>query len=252
MLPRRVLPVLMYHRFGASPQGDPSLWLSEEQFCSQLEWLAEHDYRTLSLAEAFEYLSSRRPPARSLLLTIDDGFAESLAFAAAALQQRGMRAAVFVAADLVGRQVELRHPVGGATKTSPGRIADRQELLDWLAQGGDLGSHSLTHRDLRGCASEVVRREAGESKHRLEELLARPVLDFCYPYARHDAASRAAVAAAGYRAAYAGEPPRDDLFAVPRMMVYPQDSESRFRRKVSGYYFWISAWHQRLRRFMRN
>ncbi len=42
------------------------------------------------------------------------------------------------------------------------------------------------------------------------------------------------------------------LIAVPRMMIYPGDDLGRFRRKVSGYYFWISAWHQKLRRFMRN
>ena len=42
---------------------------------------------------------------------------------------------------------------------------------------------------------------------------------------------------------------RDDLFAIPRMMVYPHDSLSRFRRKISGYYYWISAWH---RRFVRD
>ena len=58
--------------------------------------------------------------------------------------------------------------------------------------------------------------------------------------------------AAGYRAAYAGEPPSADIFAVPRMMVYPGDSEARFRRKVSGYYFWMSDLHQKLRRFVGN
>jgi len=251
-LPHRVLPVLLYHRFGTSPTGDPNLWIPTERFSAQLQWLTDHGYRTLSLDETFEHLSAGRVPGRSVLLTIDDGFAESLQLAAEALSRHAMRATVFVAADLVGRQAELRHPAGGDSMVSTGRIADRLGLIRWLEQGLDIGSHSLTHRDLRGCDAEVVRREAGESKRRLEDLLSRPVLDFCYPYTHHDAVSRGEVAVAGYRAAYAGEPPQNDLFAIPRMMVYPQDSEARFRRKVSGYYFWISAWHQRLRRFMGN
>lgn len=251
-LPQRVLPVLMYHRFGTSPTGDPNLRVPTEQFSTQLQWLADHGYRTLSLDETFQHLSTGQTPRRSVLLTIDDGFAESLELAAEALSRSQMRAAVFVAADLIGRGVELRHPSGGESRVSTGRIADQQGLIRWLERGFDIGSHSLTHRDLRGCDAAVVHHEAAESKRRLEDLLSRPVLDFCYPYAHHDAVSRAAVTAAGYRAAYAGEPPQNDLFAIPRMMVYPRDSEARFRRKVSGYYFWISAWHQRLRRFMGN
>ena len=80
----------------------------------------------------------------------------------------------------------------------------------------------------------------------------REILDFCYPFAHHDHASRRQVEAAGYRAAYAGEPPEEGLYSIPRMMVYPGDSAARFRRKVSGYYFWISALHQKLRRFVGN
>ena len=109
-----------------------------------------------------------------------------------------------------------------------------------------MGCHSLTHRPLPGLPAAELERETAEAKSVLESLLDRPVLDFCYPYARHDAAARRAVAGAGYRAAYAGEPPCDDLFALPRMMVYPDDGDARFRRKLSGYYHWLSAWHRRL------
>jgi peptidoglycan/xylan/chitin deacetylase (PgdA/CDA1 family) len=111
-----------------------------------------------------------------------------------------------------------------------------------------VGSHSLTHSDLTTISPETASVEAARSKQRLEEVLDHPVLDFCYPFAHHHAEARLAVAEAGYRAAYAGEPPTADLFAIPRMMVFPEDSERRFARKLSGYYYWISAWHGRLTR----
>ena len=252
VLPRRTLPVLMYHRFGSSPDGDPALWISPEQFRRQLDWLSANGYRTLTLDEAYTALTANRPPSRAVLLTIDDGFEEDLRTAGAILRQTGSRAAVFVPAGLVGQPVELRHPSGDTDLVSRGTLADAADLVRWIDQGFDIGSHSLTHLDLTTVPPPTLSSEIRGSKKSLEELLGRPVRDFCYPFAHHDERSRAEAAAAGYRAAYAGEPPFDSLFAVPRMMVYPRDDLARFRRKVSGYYFWISRWHQKLRRIVRN
>lgn len=252
LFPRSVLPVLMYHRFGTSVGGDPDLWISIDRFAAQLSWLGANGFRTLSLDEAHEALARRSTPRRSVLLTIDDGFAEDLDLVADVLQQEGARAAVFVAAGLMGRQVDFRHPSGDETMVSTGTIVDADGLHKWTERGFDVGSHSLGHLDLTTCDSTALERETVESRERLEEVLGREILDFCYPFAHHHPASRRAVEAAGYRTGYAGEPPVDDLFAIPRMMVYPRDSSARFQRKVSGYYFWISALHQKLRRFVGN
>ena len=252
LFPRSVLPVLMYHRFGTPTGGDPNLWIPTDRFAAQLVWLGANGFRTLSLDEAHEALVRRSTPRRSVLLTIDDGFADDLDLVADVLQREGARAAVFVAAGLMGKQVEFRHPSGDEAKVSTGTIVDAGGLRRWTERGFDVGSHSLRHLDLTTCDPATLERETVESRQRLEAALDREILDFCYPFAHHHPASREAVEAAGYRAGYAGEPPVDDLFAIPRMMVYPGDSAARFQRKVSGYYFWISALHQKLRRFVGN
>jgi peptidoglycan/xylan/chitin deacetylase (PgdA/CDA1 family) len=252
LFPRSILPVLMYHRFGDRPVGDPSLWISPDRFAGQLAWLRESGFRTLSLDEAYTAQTQGPVPRRSVLLTIDDGFAEDLEIAAALLEKTGACATVFVAAGLLGQEVELRHPSGHLDRVSTGPIVDTDGLHRWIRKGFDVGSHSLTHLDLTTCTPEVAQREISESRARLEATLEREIVDFCYPFAHHDSATRQAVKAAGYRAGYAGEPPVDDILAIPRMMVYPGDSAARFRRKVSGYYFWISALHQNLRRFVGN
>ena len=251
-VPQRVLPVLMYHRFGASANGDPQLWITMDQFATQLRWLKRHDYRTLSLDEAYEFLAAGQAPKRAVLLTIDDGFATDLERAGDLLEQEGAHATVFVPVGLLGQQVNLSHPSGDGTKTSSGAIVDLQGLRRWLDRGFDVGCHSLTHLDLTGLDPEALRHEVSQSRSQLSASLDRSIRDFCYPFAHHNEAVRREVEAAGYRAAYAGEPPRDDLWAVPRMMVYPGDDEARFKRKVSGYYFWLSAIHEKLRRFMGN
>lgn len=252
LFPRSILPVLMYHRFGAGTEGDPSLWIQPDRFAGQLRWLRENRFRTLSLSEAHAALVRRSVPRRSVLLTIDDGFAEDLEIAADLLERAGAIATVFVATGLMGDFVELRHPSGDPDKVSTGSIVDADGLRGWVAKGFDVGSHSFSHLDLTSCDGEALQRETLTSRQRLEEILEREVSDFCYPFAHHDRSARQSVQAAGYRAAYAGEPPMDDLFAIPRMMVYPGDSAARFRRKVSGYYFWISALHQKLRHFVGN
>jgi peptidoglycan/xylan/chitin deacetylase (PgdA/CDA1 family) len=253
LLPRPILPVLMYHRFGSPTAGDPELWIDTDQFAAQLRWLREHRFRTLSLGEAWHHLSTGRVPKRSVLLTIDDGFAPDLEAAAPLLERADARAAVFVASDLLGQSVELTHPSAGSSKSSTGTIADAEQLKRWLARGFDVGCHSASHADLTTLERTDLDHEVAQSRRRLTSALDHPIDDFCYPFAHHDDDARAAVAAAGYRAAYAGEPPRrGDLLAVPRMMIYPGDSEARWRRKVSGYYFWIAALHQKLRRFMGN
>lgn len=253
LVPRPILPVLMYHRFGSPTDGDPELWIDLDRFAAQLRWLRDHRFRTLSLEEAWQHLSHGGVPKRAVLLTIDDGFATDLEAAAPVLERESARAAVFVAAGLLGKSVDLVHPSAGTNRRSTGTIADPPALRRWIERGFDVGCHSSSHTDLTTLEPPELDNEVAGARQRLATALDHPIADFCYPFAHHDAASRAAVAAAGYRAAYAGEPPRQgDLFAVPRMMIYPGDTDARWRRKVSGYYFWISALHQKLRRFMRN
>lgn len=242
----------MYHRFGSTQQGDPKLWIEPERFAAQLRWLRSQKIRTLTLDEAYEILVKSRPARRAVLITIDDGFADDLECAADLLAHEDAKAAVFVPTGMIGESVDLEHPAGDQAMTSGGTIADTAALCRWLDRGFDVGCHSMTHVDLTLCDPACLEDEVRAAREQMSALLDRPINDFCYPFTHHNAAVRQMVQAAGFRAAYAGEPPEDDLYAVPRMMVYPRDHQDRFRRKVSGYYYWFSALHMKLRRFMRN
>ena len=244
--PTRVLPVLMYHRIGDADRDDASLFVSETNFKAQMRWLRDNGFETLSLDRAVELWTYNRTPRRSILITFDDAFAETLVVAARVLTEANMKATVFAPSGLLGQEVELRSPVGHSHSTSRGRIASGNDLKAWRDQGFDVGSHSSTHPDLTSETPARILIEAQDSKRSLEEILQSPVVDFCYPYTHHNAICRRLVERCGYRSAFAGEPPMHDLYAIPRMMIYPDDSISRFSRKASGYYYWASAWHQRL------
>lgn len=94
-------------------------------------------------------------------------------------------------------------------------------------------SHTVSHPFLTRIDAAEVAREVAQSKQDLECLLARPVNYFAYPYGDFDRTSRAAVASAGYRAAFTTRPGRlgaeSDLFTVPRI-----GTREDFRRFVRG------------------
>ena len=106
--------MLMYHRLGKPTGGDRSLWIGEETFVRQLGWLQDNGYKTLSIGDAVALVTSNRAPRNKVLITIDDAFAETLTIAARTLIDFDMRATTFVAAGLMGQEVELRSPTGEA------------------------------------------------------------------------------------------------------------------------------------------
>jgi peptidoglycan/xylan/chitin deacetylase (PgdA/CDA1 family) len=82
-----------------------------------------------------------------------------------------------------------------------GPVLEAAALRDLVARGFEIGAHTLTHRRLPGLSAAELREEVAGGKRWLEDLLGRPVASFAYPGGFHDAASRAAVAEAGFAVA---------------------------------------------------
>ena len=110
LLPRWVLPVLMYHRIGEADGDDPALFVSESDFERQMTWLRESGYRALSIDQAVDAWNTGRLSGRTVLITFDDAFADTMAIASRVLTRVGMKATVFVPAEMIGQEVELRSP----------------------------------------------------------------------------------------------------------------------------------------------
>jgi peptidoglycan/xylan/chitin deacetylase (PgdA/CDA1 family) len=115
-----------------------------------------------------------------------------------------------------------------------------QEVLG-LAEGGlvEVGAHTVTHPVLAARPAAEQRAEIRRSKARLEEILARPVVTFAYPYgSREDytADTVAGVREAGFLCAcsnFAGLAAADTgRFQLPRVMVMDWDGEA-FARRLS-------------------
>jgi peptidoglycan/xylan/chitin deacetylase (PgdA/CDA1 family) len=97
-----------------------------------------------------------------------------------------------------------------------------------LAGGWELAAHTLTHPDLTQVDAARLKREVAGSRSVLRRHFGVPVAFFCYPAGRYEAATEAAVRAAGYRGATTTDPglaaPHGDRFALPRFRVLPEMS----------------------------
>src|SRR5690606_15516884 len=93
------LPILMYHHI--SPAAG-SLTTSPQRFESQLRWLAERGYKTVGAEEVDRFLAGEPIPAKSIVLTFDDGYLDNWVYAHPLLAEYGMKALLFVISGWVG------------------------------------------------------------------------------------------------------------------------------------------------------
>lgn len=137
------LPILYYHRVEAPP-ADYATWTSAQRdefidydtlpqaFAAQLDWLASHGYTTILPSDlAAHWSHGCRLPARSVILTFDDGTPDWLSTVLPLLHSHGMVAEFYVTLDAIAA-----HAISWA---------DVQTLA---ANGMGIGAHDVHHVQL--------------------------------------------------------------------------------------------------------
>jgi peptidoglycan/xylan/chitin deacetylase (PgdA/CDA1 family) len=245
-LPRNAPRVLMYHWFGEPPRADPErLFVTERVFAAQLEHLRRRGWRALNLDEYLAALDGAPTPRRSYLLTIDDGHESVPRVAAPILAAAGVPSVLFVCPGLLGHGARWARAYPGE------RLATSDELEKLPELGMELGVHGWDHTRMAGMDDDELRRHVAEARSELEAATGVRARAFAYPFGTHDPAARRAVAAAGYRAAFAVAR-EHGRFAVDRVFVQSTDSLLAFRFKLTLAYRLISraagrAWKLRHR-----
>jgi peptidoglycan/xylan/chitin deacetylase (PgdA/CDA1 family) len=166
-----------------------------QRFARQLAWLKFWRYTVISLDE---YVTCRRefrlPPPRSVIITIDDGYADSFQLAWPILRRYGMPATIFLVSQSIGGANEWDR---GRTVEQAGRpLLTRAQILEMHAAGIQFGVHTRTHRRLTELSPDEQRVEIVEARAELEQMLGFPFKVFSYPYGAVDATARALAAQA--------------------------------------------------------
>jgi glycosyltransferase involved in cell wall biosynthesis/peptidoglycan/xylan/chitin deacetylase (PgdA/CDA1 family) len=212
--------ILMYHALGVDGEAPSRYILPARRFRRQLRWLRLLRYPTLSL-DGYLQLRARRelPPPRAIVLTFDDGYADTAELGAEPLRRADISATVFVVSGLVGRTNEW----ASGTPLLGRRLLTWDELRELRKTGIELGAHGVSHRRLPELDPEEARREMVESRRTLEDKLGEAVSTFAYPYGSTAPGVEDLVREVGYGAACTIQPgpngPAVPIHALRRVEV---------------------------------
>jgi peptidoglycan/xylan/chitin deacetylase (PgdA/CDA1 family) len=173
------IPILTYHSLDNSGS---VISTSPSNFERQMESLWRRGYRTISLSEAAGIACRNTPsPAKTFVVTFDDGYQNVYSKAVEVLGRFGFKATVFLITDYCGRDNDW-----------PGQPSSiqRRPLLSWsqireMSESGfEIGVHTATHPDLTTISVEGAEREITRSKSAIEDRLGIKAEVFAYPYGR--------------------------------------------------------------------
>lgn len=194
------LPILMYHKIGIPPAGSQlkKLWVSPEQFRRQMKWLKDRGWTSVTLREAADHADRATPlPARSVVVSFDDGYDNTYSQAFPILKEFGFKAVVFLVVRAVGWDNFWHDP---STETRIPMMSWKQ-AEEMQSAGIEFGSHTMTHPRLSEIESKLVSEELGKSRRIMGEFLNQEPVSFAYPYGngQDDPRVRKLVREAGYR-----------------------------------------------------
>jgi peptidoglycan/xylan/chitin deacetylase (PgdA/CDA1 family) len=224
MSPRPLL--LAYHAVGA---WSPSLAIPERALRVQLALLRRRGYVGLTAAEAERRRQDGTLPARTVVVTFDDGF-RSVLRATPILDEVGFPATVFAVTSFVESGEPLRWP--GLEQSEQSLGWSELELL--REAGWEVGSHTATHPLLSDLDDGELERELVDSRARIVKRLGS-CETLAYPYGRADERTAAAAARAGYLAAFTlGRAHRpDEPLRRPRLDLRSVHRGLRLRLRLS-------------------
>jgi len=188
-----------------------------------------------------------------VMVTIDDGFQSFLENALPELIRRQIPVAVFIPTGYIGKKAEWIEDPTHEDRLE--RLMTEEQIKELPSELVIIGSHSVTHTNLRLLGEEELRRELTESKEKLEGITGRNVTLLSLPYGEYDERVVGAAHQLGYRRIFSSLPrlARRREYVVERVGVEPSDWPLEFRLKILGAYRWLPfaiGWKRRLRSFM--
>jgi len=220
-----IVPVLLYHSINDRPAtGQDAFTVAPRLFSEHVRAISDAGCTGLTLhGLAAAVRGECDLPPRPVVVTFDDGFADSRP-AVELLLNAGLKASVFVTSGSLGGH-EMLTPAG---------------VRGLAALGGrvEVGAHSVSHPRLDELNPTRVAEEISNSKAALEELLQSPPKSFAYPHGAHDQRVRAAVIAAGFSAAAAVKNAlshiEDDPYALARITIMGSTTANGIETLLSG------------------
>ena len=177
------VPVLMYHRIVPVAEVSGSnrgLVVPPTTFDKQMTALANAGWKTITAATLAHDLASRiRPPAKSFVITFDDGWADGFKYAFPILRKHGFVASYYVISERIDQ---------------PGFLSSA-ELQALVASGNEIGDHTVSHKSLPSQAPSDLKTQVDQAASRIAQVTGQWPVSLAYPYGRKSTKVLAGVAA---------------------------------------------------------
>jgi peptidoglycan/xylan/chitin deacetylase (PgdA/CDA1 family)/glycosyltransferase involved in cell wall biosynthesis len=182
------LPVLLYHHVGPDhPETVRGLTVSPQKFERQIRWLAQRGFQGICPGDWLQWLRTGNGlPAKPILLTFDDAYADIAEYALPILRKHGFSGAVFVVTGQLGGTNTWDEAQGCGTLS----LMTAEQIRYWDGQGIEFGAHSRSHAHLTKLSAAELSAEVVGSKIDLSALLDHLIVSFAYPYGDYNDAVR--------------------------------------------------------------
>ncbi len=206
------VPILMYHRIVPTAEAGNSLAglvVSPERFAAQMDALAAAGWQTLTMASlAADLQAGVAPPAKSFVITFDDGYDDGYIYALPILQSHGYVATYYVIPGRFDKTVFL--------------TSDHVRAL--AAAGMDIGDHTFNHVALGSQPFATGSYQVDTAAARIAQVTGQWPASFAYPYGSMSSRARRVVAACGQMRTAVIESPPQVIVRAPRAGGAPPPS----------------------------
>lgn len=174
---KKFLPVLMFHYIeDVDPKTKDQLRyrlsFSPKKLEEFLKYFKENNIETLTFWDLKKIIDKKQEfPKKAVLLTFDDGYSSHYQNAFPLLKKYGMKGIFFIISN---------RPDNDAN------YATWKEIKEMSDEGQEIGSHTVSHFDLRTLSEKKIVYELEESKKAIEAKIAKSVISFCYPSGQYD------------------------------------------------------------------
>jgi peptidoglycan/xylan/chitin deacetylase (PgdA/CDA1 family) len=213
------IPILLYHSVSDEPHAAIAPFsVTPAVFEQQLDLIVQGGHCVLSVTELVDALAAGcMLPTNTVVITFDDGFADTLEVALPKLSTRSLTATVYLTTGYLSGKGRQHYP------TMPGRMLSWRQIPELENAGLEIGAHAETHRQLDILPLALAREEVHRSKELLETALDHSIRSFAYPHGYANSVLRREVRAAGFDSACgvrnAISHPLDDRWQLARLVV---------------------------------
>ena len=186
--------ILEYHQIAPVAEVDRdsrAYNVEPEEFAAQLDYLTAAGYHTITLQE---YMRARKGkftlPDKPIVLTFDDGYTDNYTYMLPLIEERGMKAVVYMITNKIGTKDYLTW----------------DKLRDMQRRGVEIGSHTANHLPLTSLPPDKQKDEVALSKLLMEWNGINTVFSLSYPNGAYDESLPGLLQAEEYLNAVTGEP----------------------------------------------